>query len=57
MSRPRGHGRPLGFLFGLLGLGSLGIAVYAALSGVWLVTAACAVLAIWMGELAVRSIR
>lgn len=57
MSRPRSHGRPLGFLFGLLGLGSLGIAVYAALSGVWLVTAACAVLAIWMGELAVRSIR
>jgi hypothetical protein len=55
--RPRSQARPLAFLFGLLGLALLAIAVYAALAGVWLVTAAAGVLALWMGELAVRSIR
>ncbi len=57
MTRPRGNARPLAFLFGLLGLGLLAIAVYAAIAGVWLVAAAAGVLAVWMGELAVRAIR
>lgn len=57
MPSPRGNARPLAFLFGLLALGLLAIAVYAALAEVWLVTAAAGVLAAWMGELAVRAIR
>ena len=57
MSARRGTTRHLAVLFGLLALGLVAIAVYAGLAGVWLVAAAAGVLAVWMGELAVRSVR
>jgi len=50
---------PLGALFVLLTGAFLGIAVYAALAGgaAWVIAVAAAALAIWMGELAYRSLR
>jgi hypothetical protein len=51
--------RPLGALFALLAVGFAAVAVYAALSGglAWVIAAAAAVLAVWMGESAFRSLR
>jgi hypothetical protein len=44
-------------LFGLIGLALAAVAAYAATDGIWLVTAAASVLAVWMAELTVRSLR
>ena len=51
--------RPLGALFVLLSAGFLAIAVYAALAGgtAWVIAAAGGALALWMGELAYRTLR
>jgi hypothetical protein len=51
--------RPLGALFALLAAGFLGIAVYAASAGgtAWVIAVASAALALWMGELAYRTLR
>jgi hypothetical protein len=51
--------RSLGALFALLTAGFLAIAVYAAIAGgaAWVIAAAAAALAAWMGELAFRSLR
>jgi hypothetical protein len=51
--------RSLGALFGLLSAGFLGIGVYAAFAGgtAWVIAAAAAALAAWMGELAYRALR
>jgi hypothetical protein len=51
--------RSLGALFVLLTAGFLAIAVYAALSGgaAWVIAAASAALATWMGEMAYRMLR
>ena len=51
--------RSLGALFSLLTAAFLGIAVFAAFAGgsAWVIAAAGAVLALWMGELAYRSLR
>jgi hypothetical protein len=47
----------LGALFLLLTLGFAGIAFASASAGVWVVAAAAAVIAIWMGGLALRALR
>ena len=49
----------LGVLFGLIAASFAGIAVAAALAGgrAWIVAAAAALLALWMGEQAVRAFR
>ena len=51
--------RSLGALFGLLTAGFFGIGVYAALAGgaAWVIAVAAVALAVWMGELAYRSLR
>jgi hypothetical protein len=51
--------RSLGALFSVLAAGFLGIGVYAAFSGggAWVIAAAAVVLALWMGELAYRTLR
>jgi hypothetical protein len=51
--------RSLGALFGLLAAGFFGIGVYAALAGgaAWAIAFAAAALAVWMGELAFRTLR
>jgi hypothetical protein len=51
--------RPLGALFTLLAAGFAAVAVYAALAGgmAWVIAAAAAVLAVWMGESAFRLLR
>jgi hypothetical protein len=57
MARPS---RPsLGVLFGLIAAGFAAIALYAALAGgtAWVVAVAAALLALWMGEQAVRAFR
>jgi hypothetical protein len=48
--------RLLGLLFGVLALGLALIAVYAAIEGgtAWVIAAASAALALWMGDLARR---
>jgi hypothetical protein len=58
-SRPR-HKRPaLGALFALIAIGFAGVAYAAAVAGdaAWVVAGAAALLAIWMGELAWKSLR
>ncbi len=49
----------LGVLFGLIAVGFAGVAVAAALAGglAWVVAVAAALLALWMGEQAVRAFR
>jgi hypothetical protein len=51
--------RPLGALFLVLAAGFAGVAVYAALAGgaAWVVAVAAAVLAVWMGETALKMLR
>jgi hypothetical protein len=51
--------RPLGALFLVLAAGFAGVAVYAALAGgaAWVVAVAAAVLAVWMGESALKMLR
>jgi hypothetical protein len=51
--------RSLGALFCLLAAGFFGIGIYAALAGgaAWVIAAAAAALAVWMGELAFRAFR
>ena len=51
--------RPLGALFAVLAVGFAAVAVYAALSGgaAWVVAVAAGVLAVWLGESALRSLR
>jgi hypothetical protein len=51
--------RSLGVLFALLTLVFLGIGAYAASAGgsAWVIAIAAAALAVWMGELAYRSLR
>ncbi|HEX5468277.1 MAG TPA: hypothetical protein VFW80_04430 [Gaiellaceae bacterium] len=51
--------RPLGALFLLLAAGFAAIAVFAgrAGGGAWVIAVAGAVLALWMGELAYRTLR
>jgi hypothetical protein len=51
--------RSLGALFILLAAGFFGIGVYAASAGgsAWVIAAAAAALAVWMGELAFRTLR
>jgi hypothetical protein len=51
--------RPLGALFLLLTGGFAAVAVFAALAGggAWVIAAASAVLAAWMGDLAFRMLR
>jgi hypothetical protein len=51
--------RPLGALFALLTAGFAAIAFFAARAGgsAWVIAAAGAALAVWMGELAYRSLR
>ena len=55
---PRSRVRPTarGVLFVVLALGLLGIAVAAATARRWAVAAAAAVLAAWMGDLALRDL-
>jgi hypothetical protein len=51
--------RSLGGLFALLAAGFFGIGVYAAIAGgaAWVIAVAAAALAVWMGELAFRTLR
>jgi hypothetical protein len=51
--------RSLGALFTLLAAGFAAIAVYAGTAGgqAWVIALAAAALAVWMGELAYRSLR
>ena len=51
--------RPLGVLFVLIAAGFAGVGLAAALAGgfAWVIAAAAAVLAVWMGELAFRALR
>jgi hypothetical protein len=51
--------RSLGGLFTLLAAGFFGIGVYAAFAGgaAWVIAVAAAALAVWMGELAYRTLR
>jgi len=50
---------PLGALFLLIAAGFAGVAVAAGLAGgaAWVIAAAAALLALWMGELAFRALR
>jgi uncharacterized membrane protein len=48
---------PLAALFSLITLAFAGIAAYSARSGQWLIAAAAAVLAAWMGSLAYSLLR
>ena len=51
--------RSLGALFLLLAAGFASVGVYAATSGgeAWVIAVAAAILAIWLGELALRAFR
>ena len=51
--------RPLGALFAVLAAGFAGVALLAALAGgaAWVVAVAAGVLAVWMGESALRMLR
>jgi hypothetical protein len=51
--------RPLGALFAVLAAGFAAIAVFAALAGggAWVIALAGGALAVWMGELAYRTLR
>ena len=51
--------RSLGALFTLLAAGFAAIAIYAGTAGgqAWVIALAAAALAVWMGELAYRSLR
>ena len=55
MARPRR--RSLGLLFALLAAGFVGVAAYAAMAGVWVVTVAAGALSAWLAELSVRSLK
>ena len=50
---------PLGALFLLIAAGFAGVAVAAGLAGgaAWVIAAAAGLLALWMGELALRALR
>jgi Flp pilus assembly protein TadB len=52
--RSRGRNRPLGALFVVLALSLVGVAVAALRAEVWVVAFAAAVLAFWLGSLALR---
>lgn len=49
--------RSLGVLFGLIAVGFAGLAAWSGSASQWVVLAASAALALWMGELAVRALR
>jgi hypothetical protein len=51
--------RPLGVLFLFLGIGFAAIAIFAgrAGGGAWVIALASGALAVWMGELAYRTLR
>jgi len=49
--------RPLGALFALLTLFFVGVTVYAALDGQWIIAVAAGVLGAWMADLAFRTVR
>jgi hypothetical protein len=49
--------RSLGLLFLALTAVFAGVAAYAGTAGQWIVVAAAGALAVWMGDLAVRSLR
>ncbi len=55
----RASRRSLGALFLLIAAGFAGIAIYAGLAGgsAWVVALAAALLALWMGEQALRAFR
>ena len=55
----RARRRSLGALFLLLAAGFAGVAVYAATAGgeAWVIAFAAAILAVWLGELALRALR
>ena len=57
--RPRYRRPALGALFALIAIGFAGVAYAAAVAGdaAWVVAGAAALLAIWMGELAWKSLR
>ena len=57
--RPRQKRPALGALFALIAIGFAGVAYAAAVAGdaAWIVAGASALLAIWMGELAWKSLR
>jgi hypothetical protein len=52
--RPRGRNRPLGALFVVLALGLAGIGFAALRADQWVIAFAAAVLAVWLGSLALR---
>jgi hypothetical protein len=54
-----GGRRPLGVLFALIAGGFAAIAITAAFAGggAWVVAATAGVLALWMGDLAIRALR
>ena len=56
---PRVQRRLLGLLFAALAAGLGGVAIYSALAGgrAWVLAAAAAALAVWMGGLALRALR
>ncbi len=55
----RGSRRSLGVLFTLIAVGFAAIAVAAAVAGgtAWVIAGAAALLALWMGEQALRALR
>ncbi len=63
-SKLQSHGRPpyfpvmraRGLLFVVLAAGLLGIGVFAATAGEWVIAAAAAILGVWMGDLARRDL-
>ena len=48
--------RARGLLFVVLAAGLLGIGVFAATAGEWVIAAAAAILGVWMGDLARRDL-
>jgi hypothetical protein len=53
----RARRRPLGALFALLAAGFVGLTVWAAMAGQWIVAVGAGVLGAWLGELAIRTFR
>ena len=49
--------RPAGLLFAALAACFAGLAAYAAVGSTWIIVAAAGVLAVWMAELAYRTLR
>jgi hypothetical protein len=48
---------PLGVLFSVIAVGFAALAAWAGSDGQWIVLAAAAALAVWMGDLALRALR